>query len=557
MNDTVLQPGHFDQTTLHDAAHNRGIVILRSIEAVWTQIARRRVFSCVLIAALTLVVRLALLRVDPKPEPRQHDEFAYILGGETFAKGRLANPTPPLWRFFETRYINMQPTYVSKYPPAQSAFLALGIRLFGHPWYGVVISVALMCGCLCWMLQGWLPPQYALLGGLFAFFQFGVTHYWMDSYWGGAVAAMGGSLVFGALPRLARHGQASAACAAGLGTAILANSRPFEGLVMVLLTFVALSWWTRGHFAVWLRPKVLLPLAVILLSTATAMAYYNFKTTGSPTTLAYTINIQRYQAVGFFWMLPPFPPRHREYRDPLMRYDWEVGDVNDYKQVRHNPALAVGNVYRSFRQLLGDGAGLILLFLIACAIPLAGIGPLRLTFGLVLLFFAAMTLSRVTYPHYLAPVVGALFVLAMSGLELLHSRSSSGVLVASIVTLAGTLFICDSVQTFFTHYRYPTNIWSFRLQVEAKLRAEPGKHLVLVHYKDYEAEIIYNGAEIDAQKLVWAFDFGPEGNRPLLDHYRDRKVWLAQPDGPRPTLEPYLSVNISEISYGNKASSQP
>ena len=147
--------------------------ILKSIERAWTQIARRRFLSCVLIVALALIVRLAILPVDPKPEPRYHDEFAYIFGGETFAMGRLANPTPPLWRFFETYYINMQPTYVSKYPPAQSAFLALGIRLFGHPWYGVLISIALMCGCICWMLQGWLPPKYALLGGLFAVLQFG------------------------------------------------------------------------------------------------------------------------------------------------------------------------------------------------------------------------------------------------------------------------------------------------------------------------------------------------------------------------------------------------
>src|SRR5215470_10093272 len=107
----------------------RTINFLKSIESAWRRIARRRVLSCLLIIALSLVARLALLGVDPKPEPRVHDEFAYIFGGETFAKGRLATPTHPIWRFFETIHINMQPTYASKYPPAQSAFLALGIRL--------------------------------------------------------------------------------------------------------------------------------------------------------------------------------------------------------------------------------------------------------------------------------------------------------------------------------------------------------------------------------------------------------------------------------------------
>jgi hypothetical protein len=84
------------------------------------------------------------------------------------------------------------------------------------------------------MLQGWLPPKYALLGGFFALLQFSITHYWVDSYWAGAVAAMGGALVFGAFPRLARNGTVSAACAASIGMAILANSRPLEGLVLVL-----------------------------------------------------------------------------------------------------------------------------------------------------------------------------------------------------------------------------------------------------------------------------------------------------------------------------------
>jgi hypothetical protein len=48
--------------------------------------------------------------------------------------------------------------------------------------------------------------------------------------------------------------------------------------------------------------------------------------------------------------------------------------------------------------------------------------------------------------------------------------------------------------------------------------------------------------DIDAQKIVWAFDFGPEADRPLLDYYRGRKVWLVQPDGPDPTLQPYSAA---------------
>jgi hypothetical protein len=488
--------------------------------------------------------------VDPKPEPRIQDEFAYIFGGETFAKGRLATPTHPMWRFFETFHINMQPTYASKYPPAQSAFLALGIRLFGHPWYGVLISVALMCGCICWMLQGWFPPQYALLGGLFALLQFGVAHYWIDSYWGGAVAAMGGALVFGALPRLARNGKASAAWAAAIGVAILANNRPFEGMVLVLLTSAALIWWTRGRFAVWLRPTVVLPLAIILTITVGAMAYYNFKLTGSPMTLPYSINQQRYATTPVLWIMPPYAPKHREYRDASMRELWESWDGGHYTRARHNPLVVVSRLYYVMRDLVGGGAGLTLVFLAACAIATAGLPRARLALGVVALFSGVMLLEKHAQAHYLAPGVGAYFVAAMFGLQLLHclrlgKQRTGRVLVASIVVLSGVLVFFNSRVTIQSGHEDPdTAPIGFRRQVTARLESEPGLHLVLVRYAanhNFHGEIVYNSPDIDTQKIVWAFDFGPEADRPLLDYYRDRKVWLIQPDGPRPTLERYSS----------------
>jgi hypothetical protein len=526
------------------------ISILKSIESAWTQVARRRVLSCALIVALSLAGRLALLFRDPIPEPGAHDEFAYIFGAETLAEGRLATPTHPMWRFFETYHINMQPTYASKYPPAQSAFLALGIRLFGRPWYGVLISVALMCGCICWMLQGWLPPKYALLGGLFAFLQFGVASYWIDSYWGGAVAAMGGALVFGALPRLARYGKASAACAGAVGIAILANSRPWEGAVVVLLTFLALLWWTRGRFRVWLRPPVILPFAVILMSTAAAMAYYNFKVTGSAPTFPYSINQERYAATPLLWILPPNAPKHREYRDPSMRAFWESWDAGNYTRIRQKPILAAYDLFLAITGLLGSGAGLTLVFFFVCAIPLVGIPRLRLALSVLVLALSAVMINKYSNIHYLAPVLGAFFVVAMFGLRLLRCNSLGRqrigrALVASLLALSGVLFLSNSADNIHEHRtRLETDSTAvgFRHRVAARLGSEPGAQLVLVHYAanhNFHEEIVYNSPNIDSQKIIWAFDFGPDADRPLLDYYRGRKVWLVQPDGPRPTLEMY------------------
>jgi hypothetical protein len=194
-------------------------------------------------AVLPIAIRVLALRFAPFPSPGIRDEFSYLLAADTFASGRLTNPPHPMWVRFETFHEIFQPTYASEFPPGQSLFMAFGQRFLGHPWFGVCISFGLMCGCLCWMLQGFLPPVYALWGTLVAMAEFSLVGYWMDSYWGGAVAAMGGSLVLGAVPRLAKSTSASASWTASLGLMILALSRPFEALVVTFAAVAGLLWW--------------------------------------------------------------------------------------------------------------------------------------------------------------------------------------------------------------------------------------------------------------------------------------------------------------------------
>ena len=52
-------------------------------------------------------------------------------------------------------------------------------------------------------------------------------------------------------------------------------------------------------------------------------------------------------------------------------------------------------------------------------------------------------------------------------------------------------------------------------------------------------EWVYNGADIDHAKIVWARDMGNDQNEELLRYYNDRRVWLLDADAGPPQLTPY------------------
>jgi hypothetical protein len=59
--------------------------------------------------------------------------------------------------------------------------------------------------------------------------------------------------------------------------------------------------------------------------------------------------------------------------------------------------------------------------------------------------------------------------------------------------------------------------------------------------------LVYNEADIDHAKVVWARDIGGEQNEELLRYYKDRCVWLLDADEAPPKLSSYLRGATGEV----------
>jgi len=513
----------------------------------WTRrLAPHRWLVLSLLGGLAAGVAAGVSLLRP-PLPRGADEFSYLLAADTFAHGRLTNPTHPQWRHFETFHVIQQPTYASKYPPAQGLILALGKVLGGTPNLGLWLSAGLAAIAAGWMLQGWMPGRWALLGGLLVALHPKIQLAWSQTYWGGDMAFAGGALLLGAYPRIVRDRRWHDALLMGLGLAMLANSRPYEGLAVSLPIAGAMLMWLWGHRrpawdAVALR--IVLPLGAVLLGTAAWMAWYNLRGTGEPLKMPYAVHEATYGCTPpFLWRTPgPIP----EYRHEVIR------------RLHVEVLRAAYEIQQSWSGLLRvKGTELLIVwqfFLgIGLTIPLAGLCrvPLRrlwVPLATLLAGLAALVMTTWANPHYFAPAAPALLLLVMQGLrhwtagarQREHSRSTfvRALVLAQLLSFPALAWF---------HITSPPHPFAAaRAGLQAQLERVPGPHLVIVKYSpthNPNEEWVYNEADIDGSAVVWARRMGWGADGRLCQYFAGRRIWLLMADETPPRLTPHPPPN--------------
>jgi hypothetical protein len=537
------------------------------LERRFSAFARRRTFSVVAVGVLALALRAALLPILPIPEPIIHDEFGYLLAADTFAHGRLTNPTHPMWVHFETFSIIQKPTYQCFAQPAQGLILALGQVVAGHPFWGVWLSVGLMCAAICWMLQGWLPLRWALLGGLLAVIRYGTFTYWANSYWGGAMGAIGGALVLGALPRIKRAPRVRNALLMGLGLAILATSRPFEGLVLSLPVAIALFAWLAGKQNPALRitsRSIVLPLCLVLALLGMGISYYCWRVTGNPLQLPYQAERQQYAVAPYMLWQPlrPEPVYHSAVMKRLYAHDevWAYWFFGSWFG-------RVAKLFWTWAFYLGPALTLPFLTL-TLALPFGfslrhiskGTRFLLCTLVLALIGMECETFNS---PHYFSPSAALILALVLLAMRSTcrwewRGRRSGLFLVRAIPLICLCLFVLRAAHGPLAGDEYYENAWyqrgpeSFgRAALLKKLDRLPEKQLVVVRYKPDHIlfdEWVYNEPNIDAAKVVWARELTPSENEQLLKYFADRRAWLLEADEKPTRLSEYP---IESLPHGS------
>ena len=515
----------------------------------------RAVFIC---ALFPMLVRVALLPALPIKPASVHDEFSLLLMADTFHSGRLTNPTHPYWTHFETIHVIQKPTYASMYQAGAGVLLAIG-QVARNPWVGVLLAVGLMCGAVCWMLQAWMPPAWAFCGALVTALQIGIGGYWMNSYFGGALPAAAGALLIGAMPRFLRKPAWITAAVFAMSIVILVNTRPFEGFVLTSLCVgIAILWrWTGVLGKPVIRwPALLAPAVIILAAGGSFTAYYSWRVTGNPTKIPYVVNRETY---GWPENLAFLPPQKVIYRHEILKHmhEAELANRQSYSSFEYMAESWIARTVLIWEFFVGPALTLPLLMLPWTIRS----RKFRTLFYIVLVMWALNLTQLMSYPQHVAPQSSLFYLLVVGGMRQLYVLARRwGILPERVIA---SLILCLACGAGLKLSGEPLHFWmtfwerpyfpqrDARAAIVSKLQDMPGKHVVFVHYMSTHSphqEWVYNAADIDASKIVWANSMTRQEDTELRDYYHDRQAWIVEPDTDPTGFLPFWSK--SHLRYG-------
>ena len=169
---------------------------------------------------------------------------------------------------------------------------------------------------------------------------------------------------------------------------------------------------------------------------------------------------------------------------------------------------------------------------------------MRVAAGAAILFVAAVLMETWLLPHYAAPAAALFFLLIIQSMRQCRLWRWRGRPVGSFVLRVIFLMcVASSATLVLAVSRLPHDFRNYqRAEILSRLQREEGKQLVIVRmgpHKSPHEPWVYNEADIDAAKVVWAREMDSGENCRLLEYFRERRVWLLEVDEGPLHLTPY------------------
>lgn len=507
----------------------RQAVRLRHLWRVCSRISQRPTLIISGFVCVTLILNVLVSVVIRFPEPFIADEFSVLFGAQTFAAGRLTNPSPPFYEHFASMHNIERPTWQMKYPPGLSLILTPGV-LLGIPILGIWLSSSLAIGGLCWMLLAVLPRRWAFVGTLIGLFNWWLLLRFGQSFLGGAGAMFGGALVLGSVVRLSRNPRRIHGAVLAGGLSLLAVTRPYEGLMLsipgicFLMAQVVRS--DADHRRVLLE-RGALPCLLTLVATFSWIGYYNYRVTGSATTLPYQLWSAQKSNQPLLGLLG-FPRQMesriaRPERTLLLRFRYRV-------------AIAFSRIKQSLLICFPVIPGAVLVFLVR--IFRSGYTPLFFITSAISWLLLFQVKSSWIPPEYAAPVINANILLLTQGLRGLytwtfHSFRPGSRLTPLLIFCLPVVFLVHLART--EKWSSVPSLVNQQQGIVEILRSQVGSDIVFVgsfgtHQYDYTW--VNNEPDLEAADILWVRGIDENADRRLRAFFSDRVAWrLVWNDG--------------------------